>query len=344
MNAPAHTPRPAWTPARFWSRQGERLVCELCPFACALADGGTGRCRVRRRRGDGLETATMATAVLHLHAIERKPFFHFRPGRPALTLAPPGCTFACDYCQNHRLSQYGRSVQAPWSATPLCAGEAVDRAQAAGAVLALSYSEPTLAAELTGALHEHASPRGIEIVWKTNGFVTPSALRTIAPWLAAVNVDVKSPDPARHEQLTGAPLRPVLDAVHGFAARGVWVELSTPVIPGFNDDPASLRALAAFVRSVGPSTPWHLLRFHPEHRRLHPGPTSPRLLEQARSIAHEAGLRHVYVERALGDEGRATRCPGCGDAVVHRDLWALRESRLVGGACPRCKTAIEGRW
>jgi pyruvate formate lyase activating enzyme len=341
-----NNPEPSihWQAAQFWRAEGGRLVCELCPFRCALAEGGVGLCRVRRRRGDGLETATFASAVSHWHPIERKPFYHFRPGRRALTLAAQGCTFRCDYCQNSRISQYGRDDAAAWSGRPVDPADLVAQAQRQGALLALSYSEPSLAAELTLALWAEAQATGVEIVWKTNGFITPEALDRLAPALAAVNVDLKAVDDAAHRKLTGAPVAPVLDSLRGYADRGVWLEVSTPLIPGFNTDRAALYALAEAVCAVGRDTPWHLLRFHPDYRRLDAAPTSPELLAQACAIAREVGLRYVYVERALGEAGRNTYCPGCGGLAVSRLAGALDQLKLLDGACAACGQPIAGRW
>jgi pyruvate formate lyase activating enzyme len=335
----------AWREAGFYRREGQAVTCTLCPHACALRDGEVGRCHVRRRRGDGLETATFATSVLHVHPVERKPLYHYRPGTRVLTVAAPGCTFACRYCQNFALSQLGRSAEARWSARPLGPDELVERAVAEGAGIAFSYAEPVLAAELTLAVAPIARSRGVEVVWKTNGFVSLEAARRLAPALAAVNVDLKAADDGPHRRLTGAPLGPVLDAVAAWAAEGVWVEVATPIIPGFNDGDGDLRAMARRVVGWGAETPWHLVRFHPDYRLQDAPPTHPELLERAAAIAGEVGLRHVYVERAPGEGRRDTRCPGCGETVVRRRIWALEEDRLLpGGRCQGCGRRLGGRW
>jgi pyruvate formate lyase activating enzyme len=333
-----------WSPAEFHQPAGADVLCTLCPHGCRLADGAIGACRVRRRRGEGLETATFASATWHLDAIERKPFYHFLPGTRALTLAAPGCSFACDYCQNYRISQVGRLPELPWSAEPVEPEEVAAAAAAQGAAIALSYSEPVLAAEMTLALAAAARPRGVPIVWKTNGFVTLDALARIAPCLSAVNVDLKAPDEARHRALTGAPLAPVLAALAALVRAGVWVEVSTPLLPGVNDDPASLRLMAQMVARSGETIPWHLLRFTPEFRMRGEQPTSPQALGDAVAIAREAGLPYVYVERALGPEGRATRCPRCGEEVVARGIWCTLRTSLGAGLCPGCGESIPGRW
>jgi pyruvate formate lyase activating enzyme len=334
----------AWVPADFYHAVDGGLQCTLCPFRCRLRDGETGACKVRRREGDRVLTATWGTTVEHWSSVERKPFYHYRPGLPLLTLAPPGCSFRCDYCVNHRVSQYGRDPdsRAPQRDTD---PEALVRSAAArGAGIALSYSEPSLAAELTLELGARARPLGVPLVWKSNGFLTPEAVARVGPVLAAVNIDVKAAGEEEHRRLTGAPLAPVLRTLRLLKAAGVWVEVSTPLIPGVSAEDEQLARIAEFVAELGPDTPWHLLRFTPTYRMRDHRPTSPDRLGRAVLIGRDAGLRHVYVERALGAEGRATHCPGCGTEVIARGVWGQAENRLRGGACPGCGRRIAGVW
>ena len=332
-----------WSPAAFYRPEGPAVRCTLCPHACLLDEGQAGRCHVRRRNGLGLETRTMATAVEHWDPVERKPLYHYRPGSTALTLAAPGCTFSCRYCQNYRLSQFGRDPAADGEAKPVQPAELVAKAAAAGAAIALSYSEPTLAAELTLALAAAARPAGVALLWKTNGFLAADALRQIAPHLAAVNIDLKAADEAAHQRLTGAPLAPVLRALDGFLEAGVWVEVTTPVIPTVNDEGA-LSRIAELLARRARHIPWHLARFAPEYRLSHLPPTSPAQLARAVHIARAAGLEYVYVERALGPGLRSTACPRCGCELIRRGLWCTESLRLRDGACPACRHPIPGRW
>ena len=290
-----------------------------------------------------METATLALPLRHRQPIERKPFYHFRPGAGTLTLAAPGCSFRCDYCQNASVAQVAPDAAGLKLAWPDDLAAIAETAAREAMVLALSFTEPVLAAEATLALHRHAAGR-VPIVWKTNGFITGAALAVVAPALAAVNIDLKAADEDTHVRLTQAPLGPVLAAMRGFAAAGVWVEISTTLIPGVNDDPKALATLAGLVAGLGAGTPWHLRRFHPDHRRQDSVPTSPESLARAVGIAGQAGLRHVYVERALGAAGATTFCAGCGAAVVTRQLGRLQENRLQNGHCPACMTPPPGRW
>jgi pyruvate formate lyase activating enzyme len=332
---------PRWRTAMFGETAGGgRVRCTLCPFRCVLADGQSGVCKVRRNDGGTLRTATYTASVAHLTPVERKPFYHVRPGVPVLTVAGPGCSFRCDYCINSRLSQYGRDAAAPWLGEPARPAELAAQAAHAGALLGMSYSEPSLAPELTLDLAAH----GVPVVWKSNGYLTPAAIGVVAPALLAVNIDVKAADEAAHRHLTGASLGPVWKAIEEFRAAGVWVEVSTPLIPGTSASPESLAAIAARIVSIDANIPWHLLRFTPDYRMRRASPTQPSALARARSIGHEAGLAFVYVERALGPRGRNTQCPECGTQLVDRGVWSMVHNGIKGGRCPGCDLSIPGRW
>jgi pyruvate formate lyase activating enzyme len=339
------TSQPVWTPALLSepARHGG-LRCGLCPFGCVLSDGQLGVCQVRRNRGGSLETATFTAAVAHLDAIERKPLYHLKPGSLVLTVAGPGCTFRCDYCINYRLSQFGRVATAPWTGAPARPAELVSQASAAGAAIGLSYAEPGLALELTLALAEHAIPAGLPVIWKSNGFLTRRAVDLVAPALTAVNIDVKAATETAHRRLTGAPLRPILETIERFREAGVWVEVSTPLIPGVSAGPAALRSIATLLAAMDPGLPWHLARFTPEFRMRDSQPTPPSALGAGQAIGHEAGLAFVYVERALGPEGRRTRCPACRNTLVQRGIWETLENYITNGRCPHCGYQIPGRW
>jgi pyruvate formate lyase activating enzyme len=295
---------------------------------------------VRRNDGGTLQTATYTAPVAHLTPIERKPFYHVRPGASVLTVAGPGCSFRCDYCINFRLSQYGRDDAAPWLGEVARPAELAAQAASAGALLGMSYAEPSLAPELTLDLAAH----GVPVVWKSNGYVTPEAIAVVAPALLAVNIDIKAADEAAHRRLTGASLGPVWDAIEEFRAAGVWVEVSTPLIPGTSASPGSLTAIAARIASIDANIPWHLLRFTPDYRMRRAAPTPPSALERARSIGHAAGLAFVYVERALGPPGRNTSCPRCGTRLVDRGVWSMVHNDIRDGLCPGCGYSVPGRW
>lgn len=334
-----------WRTAAFFQAEGEQLVCTLCPHRCTFTrDGEMGACHVRRRMGQHLQTAAFATAVQHLDAVERKPFYHFKPASKVLTLASPGCSFRCLYCQNYRISQFGRAEEIPWQAETANPNEIITYTIQHQAAIGFSYAEPSLNAELTLALAELARPHGIDIIWKTNGFITPSAGKLLAPCLSAVNIDLKSLGSKRHKSLTGADIGPVLDTIALMHESGVWVEISTPLIPQINADETSLRAIARFIHALSPSIPWHLGRFNPDYKLRQLPPTSVEMLAMARRVALDTGLQHVYAEKGLGAEGRTTYCPSCSTPVIERDIWVLKQNHLRDGACPHCHSPVAGHW
>jgi pyruvate formate lyase activating enzyme len=331
-----------WVPGLLGEVTPRGTRCGLCPHHCVLDPGQVGACQVRRgAAGGGLETATFgSSSVVHVDQVERKPLYHYRPGTPTVTLAAPGCSFRCDYCVNFRISQYGRDSEAAWDAQPVDPAEIVARAAALGGSVALSYTEPSLAPEMTLELARHGRDHGVEVVWKSNGFMTRAAVALCAPALAAVNIDVKGVDEESHRRLTGGSPGPVLDTIRAFREHGTWVEVATPLIPGVTDPERVSAALAG----ISPDIPWHLVRFTPAYRMRDRDPTAPGALARAAEAGRAAGLRYVYVERALGAAGRATRCPACQACVVSREVWSLGESRLRDGCCPDCGARIEGRW
>jgi pyruvate formate lyase activating enzyme len=338
-----------WTPARLFTADvtadADRVRCQVCPFRCRLEPGQVGACRVRRGGPAGtMQTATFGSAVHHFDAVERKPFYHVRPGGSVLTLASPGCSFRCDYCINHRVSQYGRDERLPWTARPVDPAVIVAEAAERGADVALSYTEPSLAIELTLALADAGRSAGVSVLWKSNGFLTPEATAEAAGAVRAVNIDVKAADDDTHRELTGAPLAPVVEALGAFVDAGVWVEVSTPLVPGVSASPEQLTRIADMIANVSPDIPWHLLRWTPGFRRTGGDPTSPQALAAAVELAVGRGLRFVYVERALGAGGRSTLCPGCGDVLIRRGIWSLEAMSLHAGRCPGCERPIPGRW
>lgn len=297
---------------------------------------------MRRRADDHLETATYAAAVVHVDAIERKPLYHFAPGARVVTIGPPGCSLSCDYCQNYRLSQVGRTPSLAWAGASVDPLSLVALADKHDAMLGFSYSEPSLAIELTLAI---AALTTRPLIWKTNGFMTGELLNAVTPHLTAVNVDLKAPDETRYRKLTGGALAPVVESLRRFITARVWVEVSTPLISEFNCDETSVRKMAEIILNAGgEDVPWHLLRFVPDFRLKTLRPTHPDELAAAVSWARAAGLRHVYVERALGAEARNTHCNSCGSEVVSRDIWQLAMNRLEHGVCPDCRAPVPGRW
>lgn len=332
------------TAARWWRRDGELVVCELCPHRCRLSDGEPGACGTRWAAGGVLRSlAAEPPAVVRIDSIERKFLYHVAPGARCLSSAVAGCNLRCRYCQNWMVSQ------TPTNGAPAAgpAVDLVDQALAVGCqVVAATYTEPTVFLEQALAVAAAARDAGLLNVWKTNGFIEPGPQAEACALLDAVNVDLKSFDPAVHRRLTGAPLAPVLEAVRRYRAAGLWVEVTTLVIPTVNDGPGELAALGAWIRDeLGADTPWHLNRFHPDWELRDLPPTPAATLHAAREAALATGLRYVYTDVEPAGRGWDTHCPGCGSRLLTRAQYALVANHLrPAGACPTCGRRLPGLW
>jgi pyruvate formate lyase activating enzyme len=318
--------------------------CVACAHRCVLRPSRIGICGVRQNRGGWLYTLVYGQVVAaKAEPIEKKPFFHFMPGSDAYSVATQGCNFHCAYCQNWKMSQAHREGVVPRSrnVTP---EEVVDEAVAAGVrSIAYTYVEPTVFIEFALDSMTRARSAGLHNVFVTNGYETPEAIELIAPYLDAANVDLKAANESFYHRICGARWEPVRDSIMEMRRRGIWIELTTLIIPGLNDHPGELRAMAEWIATaVGPETPWHLTRFQPAYKLSDLQPTPAATLIQAAEIAREAGLRHVYIGNAPDVEQSATTCARCGERLIARADFSVTEWRLVEGRCPRCKHALAG--
>jgi pyruvate formate lyase activating enzyme len=320
------------------------VKCNACAHRCALRPGRIGICGVRQNRGCSLFTLVYGQLVLtQAEPIEKKPLYHFLPGSSAYSVATQGCNMHCSYCQNWHISQAHREGVVPESrnVTP---EEVVEEAVAAGVrSIAYTYVEPTIFLEFALDSMDRAHAAGLHNVFVTNGYETPEALELVAPLLDAANVDLKAANDDFYRKVCGARWEPVRDTVIEMHKRGIWLELTTLVVPGLNDDPHELRNMAEWIATaLGPETPWHLTRFQPAYKLKNVPETPAAVLVDAAAAAHEIGLRHVYVGNAPEVEVAVTSCARCGERLIARSDFAVTEWRLVEGRCPRCKHALAG--
>ena len=332
--------------AVLWEELGNGLVhCFLCAQECHIRPGRTGVCGVRENRDGILYTLVYGEVVaLNVDPIEKKPLFHFLPGTQAFSIATVGCNLRCRFCQNADISQASKGKTETVHGEPLSPERAVELALDYGcASIAYTYTEPTIFMEYVLDIAPLAVEAGLANVFVTNGYMTREMLEAYRPYLDAANVDLKSFRDEFYRRLCGARLQPVLDALKLMKAQGVWIEVTTLVVPGHNDDPGELRELATFVaQELGRETPWHVSRFHPTYRLTDAPPTPAETLERAYDIGHQAGLRYVYIGNLPGLRGEDTHCPGCGQTVIGRYGFAVTERHLSGAACAFCGTAIDG--
>ena len=324
--------------------------CLACAHRCRIKPGGRGVCQMRFNRGGQIMAPWGYVAGLNTDPIEKKPFMHFLPGSLALTYGMLGCNFHCDFCQNWVSSQALREPAAEamaGSIQPVTPADLVESALRSGArVIASSYNEPLITTEWSLDVFQAAREKGLRCVYVSNGFATPEVLRALQPVLDGFKVDLKCITDRQYREL-GGRLQVVLDSIALAAELGMWVEVVTLVIPGFNDSSDDLWQMARFLVSVSAEIPWHVTAFHPMYKRLDGERTSAEILERAAEIGQEAGLHYVYAGNLPGRVGSLenTHCPACHALLVERSGYYILKNRLdAGGLCPDCATPIAGVW
>ncbi len=318
-------------PAAWWRPlPNGQAACDLCPVGCRLREGQTGPCGTRANRSGRMEPLHYGRIVsAAVDPMEKKPLYHFHPGKPILSVAAPGCNLHCAFCQNWSISQQPAAPTRP--ATP---AEVVALARREGSIgIAYTYSEPLVWFEFVRDTARLARAAGLVNVVVTNGYLCPEPLAELLPLLDAANIDLKSMDDRFYRKVCKAQLAPVLAAIGQFHAAGVHVELTNLVIPGHNDGPEQIDALVDFVADLDPGIPLHFSAYHPAWK-LDAPPTPRATLERAHGQARRR-LAHVYLGNTTGSLGRDTCCAGCGAVVVERTGRGARV-RLTDGGCPDC--------
>ncbi|MGE5243282.1 MAG: AmmeMemoRadiSam system radical SAM enzyme [Betaproteobacteria bacterium] len=324
-----------------------RLRCYACGHCCPLPEGAIGVCKVRFNEGGRLRVPWGYVGGVQCDPIEKKPFFHAYPGALAYSFGMLGCDLHCAYCQNWVTSQALRDPQAvspPRRATPetLVRGALDEGAR----VLVSTYNEPLITSEWAVAIFKEAKAAGLATAFVSNGNGTPQVLEYLRPWVDLYKVDLKSFDDRHYRQL-GGRIEPILDTIRRLHAMGIWVEIVTLLIPGFNDSSDELRRLTGFVAGVSPDIPWHVTAFHGDYKMTDPGDTTADMLLAAADIGREAGLRFVYAGNLPGEVGdlESTRCAACGDLLIERSGYFIGSYRLTpDGRCPSCHVTVPGRW
>lgn len=333
-----------WSREAEWYRSdGGQVTCLLCPHACVLGPNDRGDCRARVARDGKLHTLAYGNpCALHVDPMEKKPLFHFLPGTAIFSFATAGCNLHCLNCQNWEISQAGPDQREHADLPPPRLVEEVARRGIPS--IAYTYAEPIVFYEYTRDTATLARARGLRNVLVSAGYILPKPLRALCPVIDAANIDLKGFSDDFYKRVTGARLAPVLHALEIMRAEGVWVEITRLVVPQYSDDLADIRAMARWIhRALGPDVPLHLSRFHPSYRLSNLPPTPPALLEEAYQVCRAEGLRHVYVGNVPGLTRQDTVCPACGQTVVRREGFLVRENRLSGGRCP-CGEAVAGVW
>jgi pyruvate formate lyase activating enzyme len=318
----------------------QAVRCFACGHRCKIPLGLKGICKVRYNEEGILKVPRGYVAALQVDPIEKKPFFHAYPGALALSFGMLGCDYHCGYCQNWVTSQALRDPAAIAPPRDVEPAELVTLAKKHGAqVITSTYNEPLITSEWAVEVFKEAKAAGLVCSYVSNGNGTPEVLDYIAPYVTMYKVDLKGFHD-RHYRDLGGTLQPVL-----LKQRGIWVEIVTLVIPGFNDSDEELTGIAEFLASVDPDIPWHITAYHEDYKMTNPHTTAAHLL-RAYEIGKRAGLRYIYpgnIPGAFGDK-EGTHCPTCNAVVIGRSGFRVASYRLVDGKCPECATPIPGVW
>ncbi len=326
-----------------------KIRCLACGHRCLIKDGRRGICQVRYNDRGTLRVPHGYVGALQIDPVEKKPFFHVLPGASVLSFGMLGCDFRCSYCQNWEISQTLRDDAAGRDYMPISADEliALGTRRHAQAV-ASTYNEPLITTEWAVDVFRRAKGAGMLTLYVSNGNGTREVIDYLKPWIDGYKIDLKTMQDRHYRKVMGGVLQHVLDTIKWVHEAGIWLEVLTLVIPGFNDSNDELWDAARYINSVSPDIPWHVTAFHPDYKMTDPPPTSAATLQRAAEIGTEAGLKYVYAGNLPGRSGEweNTRCPHCQTTLIKRHGFMVHENQLAhtDGTCPTCGTLIPGIW
>jgi len=330
--------------AMFYEKLEEQKVrCFLCAHNCIIKEGKRGICGVRENIEGTLNSLVYGKLIsMNVDPIEKKPLFHFYPTSTSFSISTVGCNFKCRHCQNYDIAQYSKEhTNVPGeSVTP---EQVVDAAERRGCKsISYTYTEPTIFFEFAYDCARLAHERGIKNVFVSNGYTSPEAAKAIAPYLDANNIDLKGDD-SFYKKNCGARLQPVLDTIRLMKELGVWVEVTTLIIPSYNDSEETISSIIDFIKSVDSAIPWHVTRFYPTYKLLDQPKTPVETLRRVRESGLRKGLKYVYEGNVPGEGGENTYCPKCSELLIERVGYNTID-KMQNGSCLKCKTEIEGVW
>jgi len=331
--------------AMFYEKlEGKVVHCFLCNHHCRIAEGKRGICGVRENIEGTLYSLVYGKLIASaVDPIEKKPLFHFLPGSRAYSIATVGCNFRCLNCQNYDISQMPKPHE-PVLGDEVSPEEIIEAAKSYNCEsIAYTYTEPTIFFEYAYETAKLAKKEGIKNVFVSNGYISEEALKTIAPYLDANNIDLKSFSDDFYRKVCGARLDPVLETIRLHKELGIWIEITTLVIPSLNDSEENFRKIAEFIKNLDDGIPWHVTRFHPAYRLIDLPPTPVSILDKAKNIGLEDGLKFVYQGNVPG-EGENTYCPNCGKLLIQRHGYEVKLNKITGSKCPYCGVHISGVW
>ena len=321
-----------------------KVRCNLCNHRCTIGDGGYGICGVRQNV-DGTLFSLVYDRIIasHIDPIEKKPLFQFYPGSKAYSIATVGCNFTCRHCQNSDISQLPREKRGYIAGEKMTPEEIVREAHSSGCKsIAYTYTEPTIFFELAYETAQRAHDKGTQNLFVSNGYMTPEALEEISPYLDGINIDLKGFTEKFYKEICGGRLRPVLDNIKLAKTLGIWVEVTTLIIPTLNDSQDELHQIAEFLRDVDRDIPWHISQFYPTYQIMNLPRTPVETLHMAREIGLETGLHYVYEGNVPGKGNENTYCHQCGELLIERWGYSIIKNTIKDGHCPSCQSSVAG--
>jgi pyruvate formate lyase activating enzyme len=324
---------------------GKKVLCDLCHHHCRISNSKFGVCGVRQNRDGKLYTQAYGRIVAaNIDPIEKKPLYHFLPASTSFSIAAAGCNFRCRFCQNWQISQASERTKTNPPGRRLKPPDIVRQAEAYGCrSISYTYTEPTIFFEYAYETSRLARDAGILNVFITNGFMTPDALDTIRPYLDACNVDLKSFRDAFYQKICHGRLQPVLDSIRHMKSLGIWLEITTLMVPDSNDSAEELGEIAQFIADTDPDIPWHVSRFHPDYQFTDTDLSPLSTLENAYAVGKAEGLRYVYLGNVAG-KSRDSQCPHCLQTIISRQGYQTTTMLTQDGHCPQCGAQIAGVW
>lgn len=338
------------------------VKCLACRHYCVIGEGQTGICGVRQNVEGNLELLVYAhPSAVHVDPMEKKPLYHFHPGKEIFSIGTIGCNFGCEFCINWDISQASKEYR-KLALKGLLAPKDL-KAEISGVgyelkpkdvikyclkndikAIAFTYNEPSIFIEYAYDTSVLAKEHGISTVFVSNGYTSKEGVDMMEGYLDAVNIDLKSFRDSFYRDICKARLQPVLESIKYYHRKQIWLELTTLVIPGRNDSKEELKDIASFIAGIDKNIPWHISRFSPNYKMMDINETSKKKLLEGYNIGKEAGLNFVYVGNIFDKKLHSTYCPYCSNLLIERDWDYVNIRGLKNGKCSSCKKKIKGVW
>ena len=338
-----------------------KVVCTACKHKCVIGPDNTGICGVRQNKNGKLYLLVYGKAAsFNIDPIEKKPLYHFLQGTKVFSLGTVGCNFACSFCQNWDISQASKELKlkllkekkpeimgvevskygydlSPEKIVDICVKGKIPS-------IAYTYNEPIIFFEYLYDTSKLAHKKNIKNVFVSNGYESDDALELMKPYLNGINIDLKSFSDEFYRKICRAELKHVLETIKKVYELGIWLEITTLVIPGKNDSDSELRKIADFISGIDKNIPWHVSAFHPDYRMTDAEITRHTTLHKAVKIGRKSGLKYVYAGNIVDEDNESTRCPECKAVLIRRRGYLVEIENLKNGKCIKCNEEIAGVW